>query len=193
MMRGVVALLLMFLLGGCAALRPAASEPAPPPPPVIVQIDAPEALQKLLDTHLDLARLVRVASGEVNEPISESELRRLENATPAQARDGQSKWFFTDVDLWLLAIYAELAGIHEAVPSVRSEIDKGLSPTARDSLQGLLQLLRARLTLTSIEASRLGGGKVSVADLDRGFWRHYVDNRYAGYKGKEPPVSCSKS
>ena len=25
-------------------------------------------------------------SGEVNEPISESELRRLENATPAQAR-----------------------------------------------------------------------------------------------------------
>jgi translocation and assembly module TamA len=53
---------------------------------VIVQIDAPEALQKLLDTHLDLARLVRVASGEVNEPISESELRRLENATPAQAR-----------------------------------------------------------------------------------------------------------
>lgn len=113
-------------------------------------------------------------------------------ATPAQARDGQSKWFFTDVDLWVLAIYAELAGIHEAVPSVRPEIDKALSPAARDSLQGLLQLLRARLTLTSIEASRLGGGKVSVADLDRGFWRHYVDNRYAGYKGKEPPVSCSK-
>ena len=51
-----------------------------------MQIEAPEALQKLLDTHLDLARLVRVASGDVNEPISESELRRLENATPAQAR-----------------------------------------------------------------------------------------------------------
>jgi translocation and assembly module TamA len=86
MMRGVLALLCVFALAGCAALRPAAGEPAPPPPPVVVQIDAPEALQKLLDTHLDLARLVRVASGEVNEPISESELRRLENATPAQAR-----------------------------------------------------------------------------------------------------------
>jgi translocation and assembly module TamA len=85
MMQCVVALLLVFLLGGCAALRPTADE-APPPPQVIVQIDAPEALQKLLDTHLDLARLVRVASGDVNEPISESELRRLENATPAQAR-----------------------------------------------------------------------------------------------------------
>jgi translocation and assembly module TamA len=86
MMRAAVALLFVFLLGGCAALRPGASEPAPPPPQVVVQIDAPEPLQKLLDTHLDLARLVRVASGDVNEPISESELRRLENATPAQAR-----------------------------------------------------------------------------------------------------------
>ena len=46
----------------------------------------PRPCSKLLDTHLDLARLVRVTSGEVNEPISESELRRLENATPAQAR-----------------------------------------------------------------------------------------------------------
>jgi translocation and assembly module TamA len=86
MMRCVVALLLVFVLGGCAALQPAANEPAPLPPQVVVQIDAPEPLQKLLDTHLDLARLVRVASGDVNEPISESELRRLENATPAQAR-----------------------------------------------------------------------------------------------------------
>ncbi len=88
MMRCVAALLLAGMLGGCAGLRPAASEPAPAPlpPQVVVQIDAPEALQKLLDTHLDLARLVRVASGDVNEPISEPELRRLENATPAQAR-----------------------------------------------------------------------------------------------------------
>jgi translocation and assembly module TamA len=86
MMRAAFALLLMFVLGGCAALQPTASEPAPLPPQVIVQIDAPEPLQKLLDTHLDLARLVRVVGGDVNEPISESELRRLENATPAQAR-----------------------------------------------------------------------------------------------------------
>ncbi len=88
MMRFAAALLLLAcMLGGCAALRPAAADAAsPPPPPVVVRIDAPEALQRLLDTHLDLARLVRVSSGEANEPISESELRRLENATPAQAR-----------------------------------------------------------------------------------------------------------
>jgi hypothetical protein len=86
MMRCLAALLFACVLAGCAALRPAASDPTPLPPQVVVQIDAPEALQKLLDTHLDLARLVRVASGDVNEPISEPELRRLENATPAQAR-----------------------------------------------------------------------------------------------------------
>jgi translocation and assembly module TamA len=87
-LRAAVTLLMACMLfGGCAALRPSAADAAAPPPPqVVVQIDAPEALQKLLDTHLDLARLVRVASGDVNEPISESELRRLENATPAQAR-----------------------------------------------------------------------------------------------------------
>jgi translocation and assembly module TamA len=71
-------------LSGCAALRPVAeAAPPPAPPSVQVRIEAPEALQRLLDTHLDIARLVRAAAGE---PISENELRRLENATPAQAR-----------------------------------------------------------------------------------------------------------
>ncbi len=70
-----------WALTGCAALRPA-TDPAPPPS-VDVRIEAPDALQRLLDTHLDIARLVRVAGGEA---ISENELRRLENATPAQAR-----------------------------------------------------------------------------------------------------------
>jgi translocation and assembly module TamA len=72
-----------LLLAGCAALRPAAQAPPAPPQSVDVRIEAPEALQRLLDTHLDIARLVRVAGGEA---ISENELRRLENATPEQAR-----------------------------------------------------------------------------------------------------------
>jgi translocation and assembly module TamA len=86
MARSAGLLLCCLLLGGCAALQQAAGDAPAPPPVVDVQIDAPEPLKRLLDTHLDLARLVRVASGEANEPISESELRRLENATPAQAR-----------------------------------------------------------------------------------------------------------
>jgi translocation and assembly module TamA len=87
MMRGAVATLAALAacaLAGCAALRPTPAAAPPPPPTVDVRIEAPEALRNLLDTHLDLARLVRVAGGE---PISDNELRRLENATPAQARE----------------------------------------------------------------------------------------------------------
>jgi translocation and assembly module TamA len=86
MMRGPLAAFAAtaaFVLAGCAALRPAPEAPPPPPPSVVVRIEAPEALQRLLDTHLDITRLVRVAGGEA---ISENELKRLENATPAQAR-----------------------------------------------------------------------------------------------------------
>jgi translocation and assembly module TamA len=83
MRRGLFAAMAALLLAGCAALRPAAQAPPTPPPSVDVRIEAPEALQRLLDTHLDIARLVRVAGGE---PISDNELRRLENATPEQAR-----------------------------------------------------------------------------------------------------------
>jgi translocation and assembly module TamA len=75
------------VLGGCAALRPAAdaTDGAPPaPPPVEVVVDAPGPLAALLSTHLDLARLSRDAAGET---IEELELRRLQNATPAQARE----------------------------------------------------------------------------------------------------------
>ena len=75
------------VLGGCAALRPTAEAPdgAPPaPPPVEVVVDAPDALARLLRTHLDIARLSRDAAGE---SIGELEMRRLQNATPAQARD----------------------------------------------------------------------------------------------------------
>lgn len=69
-------------LTGCAALKPVAGD-APPPPQVQVTIAAPEAQRRLLETYLDLARLADVAPGEA---LSESELRRLEAATPAQVR-----------------------------------------------------------------------------------------------------------
>jgi translocation and assembly module TamA len=79
------ALLLALVLGGCAALKPAPEAPAASaaPPPVDVAIEAPDDLRRLLSTHLDIARLARDAAGET---LGESELRRLENATPAEAR-----------------------------------------------------------------------------------------------------------
>ncbi len=49
----------------------------------MLTIDAPEAQRRLLENYLDLSRLAVLAPGET---LSESELRRLEAATPAQAR-----------------------------------------------------------------------------------------------------------
>jgi hypothetical protein len=62
--RSAATLLLALGLAGCAALKPGGSgQPPPPPPPVDVVIEAPGDLQRLLDTHLDLARLARDAAG----------------------------------------------------------------------------------------------------------------------------------
>ena len=75
---------------GCALLggRPlqAMDTPAAPvgPAALEIEIDAPPALRTLLERHLDLARLTTVARGE---RLSDSELSRLIDAAPAQARE----------------------------------------------------------------------------------------------------------
>ena len=49
----------------------------------MLTIVAPAPLKRLLESYLDLARLAVIAPGEA---LSESGLRRLEAAAPAQAR-----------------------------------------------------------------------------------------------------------
>ena len=97
-----VALCLAGVLGGCATLRseaPAGAEPKPAPQ-VQLTIVAPSKLKSLLETHLDLSRLAVVAPGEA---LSESELRRHEAATPAQARSLLVTEGFTDPEVKVFA------------------------------------------------------------------------------------------
>ena len=73
---------------GCAQLggpKPAAADPAAVAGPAALEIgiDAPPELRVLLERHLDLARLATVARGE---QLGDSELARLIEAAPAQAR-----------------------------------------------------------------------------------------------------------
>lgn len=73
-------------LGGAGAGAAAAAEPAAEPagaPVVRVEIEAPESLRELLDEHLDLARLARLARGDA---VTDTELQRLIDAAPAQVR-----------------------------------------------------------------------------------------------------------
>ena len=80
---------LAFWLGGCAVFRnqddasKGEAAEGKTPPPVRLQVEAPKPLAQLLETHLDLARLPRLADGE---PVPPSEIDRLIAATPEQAR-----------------------------------------------------------------------------------------------------------
>lgn len=88
---GGAALALAALAGsGCAMLgrvspTPSADGGLPAGPPALdISIEAPAELKTLLERHLDLARLATVARGE---RLSDSELARLIDAAPAQARE----------------------------------------------------------------------------------------------------------
>lgn len=76
-----------LLAGGCASLGTAppegAAAPGAPPPAVRIEIEAPADLRTLLERHLDLVRLGRIAREEVDD----SEWSRLIDAAPLQVRE----------------------------------------------------------------------------------------------------------
>ena len=93
----VAALSLALALGGCALLdaaktgvgRNAAGAAAPTagpegPPVVRVEIDAPSALRALLQRHLELSRLAQLTRGDA---VTDTELQRLLDVTPARTRE----------------------------------------------------------------------------------------------------------
>ncbi len=93
LLRLLLALILPLLGAGCAALRPAwlerggeaasAAQTQTPSGALQVEIEAAPSLRPVLLQHLDLARLARLSQGEV---VSDGELSRLVEATPAQVR-----------------------------------------------------------------------------------------------------------
>jgi translocation and assembly module TamA len=82
--------------GGVQQVAQGALAPAPSPVPVIeVEILAPPTLRPVLERHLDLVRLSRLARGE---SVSDNELDRLVEAAPAQVRDlAQTEGYFEPV------------------------------------------------------------------------------------------------
>lgn len=113
-------------------------------------------------------------------------------ATPVDVDDASPELLFTDKPLWMIAIYADLAGIllHEPhlfrAAGIKSSDKKEMS----NHIIALLQLLSARITINN----RWGRESdfYEVAELDRGFWRNHPDNRYASYEGPDSPVNCGK-
>ena len=89
----------------------------------------------------------------------------------------------------MITIYSELTGI------INSSLSLGIpqiTPTQKQQLSThldeLLQFFMARLTMEHVQSNRLGD--VVLADLDKGYRRHFADNNYAGYEKAEKPVMC---
>jgi hypothetical protein len=137
-----------------------------------------EAREFVNDTTRILAEhLERWAAGGAVE-----RLRGLAAARPADIRNGSSALFFTDIDLWLIAGHAELAGLLAAG-------GREPAPRLREHLAALLAAFQARLSVREICSSE---GTREEADLDRGYWRLYHENRYAGDESASKPVVCSR-
>ncbi len=81
--RRALGIALAAALGGCAGLPLPEATPAVSAPQVRLTITAPDSQRRLLENYLDLARLPVIAPGEA---LSDTELRRLTAAAPAQAR-----------------------------------------------------------------------------------------------------------
>lgn len=110
-------------------------------------------------------------------------------ATPDSVKDGDSRLFFTDQDLWLLALESEVAGILDAPwAASRTRIDQPLRDRISANVRDLSRLMLARLTERTVASKQFGEQK--TADLDRGFWRRYGDNRFAAYDDPVGPISC---
>jgi hypothetical protein len=108
--------------------------------------------------------------------------------TPADAKDGQSKYFFEDRDLWYMTTLSDLAELHQAgikPDAAGAQAFKSLQ-AKRTQIAGMFNLFLTRTQLTSTS----GGSR---AEIDRGYWRNYADSRYAAYTAPTSPVLCQKN
>ncbi|MCR6477497.1 hypothetical protein NU688_15150 [Variovorax sp. ZS18.2.2] len=110
---------------------------------------------------------------------------------PSDIVDGSSKYFFKDQELWLIGLYAEMAGILVKRPDLRSSFfqDEKAAKHHQRAIKVLLAFFNSRISLREINSP--GTGKTMAAELDRGFWRLYSDNHYAGYTGPGKPAVCA--
>lgn len=110
------------------------------------------------------------------------------NMTPADVKDGQSKYFFADRDLWFMTTLSDLSELHEANVDISAPGAQAVKSLQSKSPQiaGMFNLFLQRTALISTPSS-------TRATIDRGFWRNYADNKYAAYDASTSPVLCQKN
>ncbi|WP_455280895.1 hypothetical protein [Cupriavidus necator] len=141
------------------------------------------------------ARIAREHLERWSAPAAQDALRKRIAARPEDVKNSSSELLLTDQDLWLIAIYADLAGMLATRPRLApaAGVDDPGFAAMKAHLALLLRLVAARITVQELPGAEGKAGKsVRVADLDAGFWRLYDDNRYAAYTGRDKPVVCKR-
>lgn len=110
------------------------------------------------------------------------------NMTPADARNGNSRYFFADRDLWFMTILSDLSELREAKVDMRAAGAQAFRNLQSKSPQ-IAKMFNLFLQRTSLVTTSDG----TRAVIDRGFWRNYADNKYAAYGASVSPVSCQKN
>lgn len=130
-------------------------------------------------------------STQLDHWLSPSYFRWVETRTgmtSADAKDGQSKYFFQDRDLWYMAALSDLAELHQAgikTSGAGSRAFKSLQ-NKHGHISSMFNLLLKRITMFNKPSN-------SRAEIDRGYWRNYADSRYANYSGNDSPILCHKN
>lgn len=109
-------------------------------------------------------------------------------AIPNDIHNGSSS-MFTDKDLWQIVIFSNIAGIVDRHPDYLIKIFGNQSnfDQQKNYFSALSSLMKARVSKNPI---LYNNKKISINDLDRGFWNSINDNKYAGYSSLEVPVTC---
>lgn len=110
-------------------------------------------------------------------------------STPSDTRDGSSLYFFLDKDLWYLTILSDLAALHVSGVQPIAQDGRTAFQSLQDKKDGIRLVFDLFLARTSLSQSP-GGTR---AELDKGYWKYYFDNRYAHYEGTQSPVEWQKT
>lgn len=134
--------------------------------------------------------LYRWSLGSYADGISVNYLSSI--ASTVNVTDGSSKYFLTDKEIWLLVALMNMAKVANETPTLIPKIyfrGHQFPLSMKILAKNCLLLLQNRVFVGAYQPSK--GARVAVAEIDRGYWRFYQDNQYAGYYSSQKPLDCT--
>ena len=105
--------------------------------------------------------------------------------TPESVKDGSSRYFFSEKDLWMMTTLSDLAELYQAgaITAPGTVADFKQLQLKHQVIAMMFRLFLTRITLTNTSGSE-------HAMLDKGYESWYAENAYARYTADSSPVEC---